>query len=381
MESRKLFPSTLYSERVADDEWRVALREDIFAWRDSHPETTVRSSYGGSWHSPVKAHERAAFKPLLKEVVAAATTVFRRERYLGNSRARLDSMWANVNPAGAYHVPHTHGEALWAGVYYVETPPKSPGIVFMDPRFGVGHNRPHFATGLENDRFKLDVSAGDLIFFPAWLLHYVEPHTGDDPRISVSFNVRQVMSPPQPKLPNRKSGEPNFVCVPNVLSGDDCRALISHASGKWDAARVGGGEANPDVRDSDVVFVNGRHDGWFGVYRKIFAAGEKANYEHFGLDISGGIQPQQVTRYGAGQFYGTHLDLGEKFPTRTLSCVITLQNAELGGGTSFPDAPSPLPAQHPGDAVFFRADERHAADKVEAGERLALVGWFERAPR
>ena len=380
MDSRTLFPTKLYSIEADDAAWRGAVLDDILAWQAAHPETLERSSRGGAWHSPTDAFTRPAFAPLVELVVQSATDIFIRERYVGGSSARLDSMWANVNPAGAYHVPHTHGEAAWAGVYYVRTPARSPGLVLMDPRGGIGNNRPVHVYGTESDRFTLDVSAGMLVFFPAWLMHYVEPHAGDEPRVSVSFNIRQIVRPRAEVRPPRTADTPHFVHVPKVLTPAQCRRIIEHADGKWGAAAVGDGQVNPDIRDSDVAWLDATapDSDWHWLHRRVLAHGSRVNDEHFGLDIGGGMQAHQITRYRPGQFYEQHVDVGNNAPTRTLSCAITLRRAGRGGGTHFPDSPEQPPRQLVGDALFFRADEPHSALPVERGERFSLITWFRR---
>ena len=35
-------------------------------------------------------------------------------------------------------------------------------------------------------------SDGLLVLFPCWMEHYVEPHEGDEPRITIAFNANPV---------------------------------------------------------------------------------------------------------------------------------------------------------------------------------------------
>ena len=380
METQPLFPTTLYSSRVDDSAWRDALLADLAVWRQEVPETGRRSSHGEAWQSPREAFRRPAFAPLLKEAIAKATEVFRAEGYFGKSTARMDEMWANINSAGAYHVVHDHGAAHWSGVYYLAVPDGSPGIVFMDPRGGIGANRPRLKVDSGRDRHHQAVSSGQLLLFPAWLMHYVVPHQGTEPRISISFNIRQVVGETVELLPRRKTETPHFFCVPGVLSLAECDLILAHGrDADWSAGSINKGKVRPETRAGDTTFINSRDPGseWHWLYQRLMTHAGRANEEHFGLDISGGIQPQQVGRYGPGQFYKPHRDLGKGNKRRSLSCAVTLQMADQGGGTSFTEAPKQPGPQSPGDAIFFRADELHAADKVEKGERFSLVAWFQ----
>ena len=42
------------------------------------------------------------------------------------------------------------------------------------------------------DRHAINATAGDVIAFPASIEHYVAPHKGDEPRISLAFNAKIV---------------------------------------------------------------------------------------------------------------------------------------------------------------------------------------------
>ena len=381
VETQPLFPTTLYSSRVDDSAWRDALLADLAAWRQDVPNTYQRSSYGDAWHSPTDAFHRPPFAPLLKEVLNEATEVFRAEGYFGKSTARMVAMWANIHSAGAYHVVHDHGSALWSGVYYLAVPDGSPGIVFMDPRGGIGANRPHLRSGPEVDRRHQKVSAGQMLLFPAWLQHYVVPHEGTEPRITISFNLRQVVQEVIELLPHRAAETPHYACVPGALSQEECDRILAHGRGAdWSPASIGAGDILPEARATDVTFIDGRDPGseWHWLYQRLTEHACRVNAENFHLDISGGIQPQQIGRYGPGQFYKSHQDFGKENTRRTLSCAVTLQPADRGGGVSFPLAPKQPGQQSPGDAVFFRADELHSADKVDKGERFSLAAWFQR---
>ena len=383
LESQTLWPTKLFTVQLDDSAWREELIADLANWQKEAPTSRGRSNHGGGWHSPEEAFRRPAFGPLTDEVIRISTDVFRREQYLGRSRSRLVAMWANVNPRGAHHVVHTHGDSLWAGVYYAQCPPGSPGLVLMDPRAGVGYGpaRPHFARGgEERDRIIIPAEPGKLVMFPGWVNHYVPPHDHDEPRIAVSFNIRQILpQEAQPLVPERTDETPHFAVAPGLLSPAECARAIAAIEANpdgWTEARVGENQREEKTRNGDVMFLGTDAPEWEWLYERIAGRAAEINSEHFRVDISGGTQPIQIARYGAGEHYRPHTDRGDTNPLRALSCVVALRNAERGGGTSFPDAPAPPPEQAPGDAIFFRGDEPHAAEPVEAGERLAIVAWI-----
>ena len=107
--------------------------------------------------------------------------------------------WANVNREGDYHDPHNHPHAYLSGTYYVavpEAPPRPaarkdvrPGaITFYDPRGAAN------MTAIKGDpqveaEHTLRPQPGEILLWPAFLLHFVHPNLAPEPRISISFNA------------------------------------------------------------------------------------------------------------------------------------------------------------------------------------------------
>lgn len=101
--------------------------------------------------------------------------------------------WANLFTRGVYFNPHTHADAAWSGVYYIDAGESGDagGVLALgDPRAGAGmvigdSNRFDSATSIH-----VTPRTGELLIFPSWLVHWVTPYQSDAPRISVSFNAR-----------------------------------------------------------------------------------------------------------------------------------------------------------------------------------------------
>lgn len=108
--------------------------------------------------------------------------------------------WANVNRRGDYHDPHNHPHAYLSGTYYVAVPAAGgarpdnrpdvrPGAIsFYDPR-GFAN-----MTAIRGDRqieaeFTHRPEAGDILLWPAFLMHFVHPNLSDEKRVSISFNA------------------------------------------------------------------------------------------------------------------------------------------------------------------------------------------------
>lgn len=123
-------------------------------------------------------------------------TFFREEfeqfiRASGPPKATVEG-WANVNSRGQWNATHNHPACHWSVVYYVQVPPGSGHLGFLDPRPNINM--------LETGCAVLDLFApaprtiepeeGLTVVFPAWLQHYVSAHESDEERISIAFNAK-----------------------------------------------------------------------------------------------------------------------------------------------------------------------------------------------
>lgn len=96
--------------------------------------------------------------------------------------------WGNKSTPGdnAAHHEHTHNLSFVSAVYYITG--GSP-TVFFDPKYASGGEPVEvcWKRGREITH-KITPEPGSLILFPSWLPHCSEPHTGDEPRYTISFN-------------------------------------------------------------------------------------------------------------------------------------------------------------------------------------------------
>jgi uncharacterized protein (TIGR02466 family) len=102
--------------------------------------------------------------------------------------------WANLFTRGVYFSTHTHADAAWSGVYYVDAGDSSPTsggmLMVRDPRAGAAMIASPSNEFDSACTFELAPRTGQLVIFPAWLLHWVTTYESDRPRVSVSFNAR-----------------------------------------------------------------------------------------------------------------------------------------------------------------------------------------------
>ena len=98
-------------------------------------------------------------------------------------------MWGNKSAVGdnAAHHEHTHNLSYISAVYYIT---EGSPTVFFDPRYAAGGEQVEVCWKRGRD-IEQDVRPvpGSLVLFPSWLPHKSRPHTGPDPRYTISFIV------------------------------------------------------------------------------------------------------------------------------------------------------------------------------------------------
>ena len=105
----------------------------------------------------------------------------------------LFDSWANVCRNGNYNVVHTHPNAMWSIVYYVQSGradkkiPYSGLLELLDPR--EASNYIQVPNTVLDARMFIDNYPGRMVVFPSWMKHMVHPFIGEGVRISIACNV------------------------------------------------------------------------------------------------------------------------------------------------------------------------------------------------
>jgi uncharacterized protein (TIGR02466 family) len=108
----------------------------------------------------------------------------------------IDNIWINVNQKTNYNSSHVHPRSAFSGTYYVKCNSETSGnISFRSP---VTAHEYHLDSHWfkENNMLIAHTECfyypanGLIVLFPSWLSHHVTPNTGDDERISISFNTK-----------------------------------------------------------------------------------------------------------------------------------------------------------------------------------------------
>lgn len=102
----------------------------------------------------------------------------------------ITSSWLNRSQPGASHHRHWHPNNLASGVMYLHSPEDSGGAIVWLSDAKPRVNLPRRESTLWNTKQWMETPVtGDILIFPSEVDHWVEPYTGQEPRISLAWNV------------------------------------------------------------------------------------------------------------------------------------------------------------------------------------------------
>jgi len=107
----------------------------------------------------------------------------------------LVKSWTTSTNKFGFNTPHSHADNTVVGVYYVRTLDKCGDLLLHDPRGShifVPKYEINTAGHLVGDRsyYRINPKVGDLVLFPAYIVHSVEPNMSDETRVSLAMNFK-----------------------------------------------------------------------------------------------------------------------------------------------------------------------------------------------
>ena len=143
-----------------------------------------------TWQTEQNMHELEAFAEFTALIESAASGVLDKMEIECEGPV-ITGCWANINPPGSPHNPHTHPNNFLSGVYYVQASEGADNICFHDPRPQVDIISPKYRKLNQYNSMvqTLPIKPGRLVIFPAWVVHSVVANRSKALRISVAFNA------------------------------------------------------------------------------------------------------------------------------------------------------------------------------------------------
>tara|TARA_B100000287_G_C20147837_1_gene588927 strand:+ start:24 stop:569 length:546 start_codon:yes stop_codon:yes gene_type:complete len=180
METLTFFPTIVWSTQCSlDNEKYFKLVKDFQQKTDISYSSNQGGYQGYEFKDQEFMDEVANLVPTLKEDDFNSFNIY---------------AWVNVNGEGHSNNKHSHftSDILISGVYYVKVPEDSGNIRFYDPRGELIHKTLDWKYYHNYQYHYIKPKEGQMIFFPCWLEHDVEPNQSNDERVSIAFNVRRI---------------------------------------------------------------------------------------------------------------------------------------------------------------------------------------------
>ena len=141
------------------------LKKTFLKLIDSLPISKKESVSNTDWYLP-KEHKREYVDLFYKNIVDHMKFVCEE---LKCQKWEIQNTWFQQYKEGDEHKWHNHGHAQFSNVYFLELPSTSM--------------KTEFATHPE-----INVSEGDIITFPAYLVHRSKPHPSNKRKTVIAFN-------------------------------------------------------------------------------------------------------------------------------------------------------------------------------------------------
>jgi predicted 2-oxoglutarate/Fe(II)-dependent dioxygenase YbiX len=171
-----------------------------------------------------------------------------------------------------------------------------------------------------------------------------------------------------------------YATAQGVLSEQEMDRLIAEHLPLLAEGKLGPGNANPDIRRSQVVMLRTQPKyGW--LYDRIWSAVQECNRQFFCVDVAGVEANIQLGRYDSVDrgFYDWHTDFAGIRPLRKISVSIQLSRADAyeGGDLEllYGNRPQRMDRTR-GAFIAFPSFLLHRVTPVTRGTRWSLVAWI-----
>ncbi len=105
-----------------------------------------------------------------------------------HNHSEVTQSWCNRHRHGGETIEHCHNYSTFVVSCYVKCPPQSGNIVFRDP---LEYHKSNYPVIPESYFLKeLSVNTNDVVIFPGWLKHKVQPSQSFEDRYVITINIK-----------------------------------------------------------------------------------------------------------------------------------------------------------------------------------------------
>lgn len=195
-----LFPTPLWRVLVGDADLNKSLKTTIYdiAQKDTDFDAAQYPFGYTSYISGLPLHHDVRFKQITQKILVECkkflVALRIRKQVNGVSLGlRVHDLFCNINRKYSFHGPHRHECSDLSAVYYVDVGTASSPFVAHNPAEPLFmHTRVDFFkpdSPLIKDQHIIQPETGELLIFPAWMMHEVKQQQTDQERISIALNL------------------------------------------------------------------------------------------------------------------------------------------------------------------------------------------------
>ena len=171
--------------------------DECLELKQKYPNGVSKSNFGGGWQSQVYelAQIRRGVTPAIQNLARNVIDLTNDMLECCNSPSRVSDdqigWWININKGMAYNVYHTHPGCSVIGIYYPLLPDnlgEQEGNFTILRQDASNHNAA-FADIDHWCEWTIRPEVSKLYLMPSTVAHYVTPHSSDQERISIAFNI------------------------------------------------------------------------------------------------------------------------------------------------------------------------------------------------
>lgn len=136
-------------------------------------------------------HQAPEFAPLVRHIEEKAARFANFLHIdLKNHNLSILNCWVNIYARHNSQDVHNHSNCLISGVYYVQVPKGSPGLLIRSPVEDTMIHAPLSEASFANATLhEVPAVDGKMVIFRSYVKHSVRPNTVDGERISIAFNL------------------------------------------------------------------------------------------------------------------------------------------------------------------------------------------------
>jgi uncharacterized protein (TIGR02466 family) len=103
-------------------------------------------------------------------------------------QSTVTNSWFNKHNHGGHTIEHVHSNVTFVVTSYIALPPNSGYIEFIDP---LEYHKTSWSIHPEESMHRaVPCETNDVLIFPGWLKHRVQPNHTDMDRIVMTFNIK-----------------------------------------------------------------------------------------------------------------------------------------------------------------------------------------------